>query len=106
MAAPLDGGRPVLVAVDDLRDLALEVRHLLHRRTFLLDRHRVGNGERRHTARTRPDTGGGGGPGHDHEQIGTETADLLLHRRIGALADAHGRDDRRHADDAAEHRQG
>src|SRR6185369_11901982 len=95
--------RPILVAVGDLDHLTAEVRHLIDGGTLARDRTRVGAGQGGHPTPPRTHTRRGGGARYDHQQVGSEGADLLLYRGVGTLTDAYHRNHRGHADDDAEH---
>ena len=94
---------PVLVRILHLAGLADEVAHLADRRRLAPDRLRVAECQRRGAAGAAARAARHRRAGQDDHEVGPEAFDLLPHRLVGALADRDHGDQRRDADEHAEH---
>src|SRR5262249_54398635 len=100
---PLDTGRPVEVAVYDLRVPTHGWGRGLDEGNLSRDRGGVLLGDGELAALAHPDAARGGAAREHDDQVGSEALDLLGDPRLGAGPDTHHRDHRADADDDAQH---
>jgi hypothetical protein len=100
---PLDGGVPVLIGVLDLARLPIQIADFSDGWIVALDRHRVADPQRRCAARPGARAARCRRTGHDHQEIRSEARDLPGDGHVGALPDRDHRDERRDADEDAQH---
>src|SRR5262249_48064502 len=100
-----DARGPVFIARRDLAAAADFGAHERHAGDFALDRFGVVDAQRPGKSRAAADASAREAAGPDENHVLSETRDLRLDLRLGAVADADHRDDGADADDHAEHGQ-
>ena len=102
---PVNRSVPISIPIDDLHDITSGPSGIGQQWDALFQVQGVRHGERHGTPLTPSYAARRSYPGKDDDDVRAHCCDLRLDGPLGPLADAHHRNDRRHADDNPEHRE-